>query len=327
MTQISVALPVYNGANFLREALESILSQDFADFELVISDNCSTDETPQILAEFVNRDPRVRVHRSEKFLPQAENVNRAVELCSSTWVKLFCHDDLMLPGCLREIRQAITNNPDCNVRLVGNGEGWLFGNGYLYTTPSVDFQSRVFAGPEFVEKMLGGKANVGLPSLTTATVNKEAWEGSGKFDRRFAHFDVFLWLRLLMNWNYLLVPQVLTTNRIHGAQIAVTARRSLKSINDHRLFWREFLHEFGAELRLPQAVRTRTKFKGLAVAGTTVAIELLRKDTASALRVAAQIPAHWLPVLPLFVARSLMNERRRIATLKDHVPVPLIYPK
>src|SRR5437762_2438372 len=92
--KISVALPVYNGASYLRDAVDSILNQDYEDFELVVSDNCSTDETPQILADYARRDKRVRVSRTKTLIPQAANVNRAIELCHTTWVKLFCHDDL-----------------------------------------------------------------------------------------------------------------------------------------------------------------------------------------------------------------------------------------
>src|SRR2546430_1623778 len=107
MSLISVALPVYNGAVYLREALESILAQEFTDFELVVSENCSTDETPEILAEYARQDCRIRVSRSDTFLRQAENVNRAVELCAAPWVKLFCHDDLMSPTCLGSLYGAI----------------------------------------------------------------------------------------------------------------------------------------------------------------------------------------------------------------------------
>src|SRR5206468_10701299 len=98
--KISVALPVYNGASYLRDAVDSILIQDYEDFELVVSDNCSTDETPQILADYAHRHKRVRVSRTESLLPQAANVNRAIGLCDAPWVKLFCHDDIMVPGWL-----------------------------------------------------------------------------------------------------------------------------------------------------------------------------------------------------------------------------------
>ena len=61
--RVFIGLPVYNGARFLAAALDSLLAQSYRDFTLLISDNASTDETPQICAEFVARDPRVRYVR------------------------------------------------------------------------------------------------------------------------------------------------------------------------------------------------------------------------------------------------------------------------
>ena len=74
--RISVALPVRNGANYIAAALDSILAQTMTEFELVISDNASTDTTPQIIADYCARDPRVKVSRSEQMLALGANMNR-----------------------------------------------------------------------------------------------------------------------------------------------------------------------------------------------------------------------------------------------------------
>src|SRR5262245_29387757 len=73
--RLSVGVPVYNGEAFLRETLESILAQSFGGFELIISDNASTDGTQAIAREFASRDSRVRYHRNEKNLGLARNYN------------------------------------------------------------------------------------------------------------------------------------------------------------------------------------------------------------------------------------------------------------
>src|SRR5215469_8996073 len=118
---ISIALPVFNGVNYLRDALDSICAQTFTDFEVVISDNASTDETLDICQEYARLDSRFKVTRSELFLPQAENVNRAVDLCSAEWVKLFCHDDMMVPECIGRINEALEQAPT-SVGLIANEE-------------------------------------------------------------------------------------------------------------------------------------------------------------------------------------------------------------
>jgi glycosyltransferase involved in cell wall biosynthesis len=321
-TYISIALPVYNGANYLEAALETILSQEFRDFELVISDNFSTDATPEILSKYAKLDKRIKVSRSEKHLPLADNVNRAIDLCSSTWVKLFCHDDLMKPNCLKSIYKIIKDS-DNSLGLIGNGEEALFMNGYTHTP--IYNKSQKFLKKDSIRELLAGKMSVGLPAVTTATVRKEAWEKAGKFDSRFLHFDVFFWVRLLMEWDYFFIAEPLIINRIHGAQISNNVRKG-KTIQEHEKFWKEFLKEFGEDLNLDFSSILKTRLKAVSVAGTTVAIEILKYNFYSALVIGLKTPIFWWPILPFFIMRSLKNEAHKVfVTLKD-VPASIIYP-
>jgi glycosyltransferase involved in cell wall biosynthesis len=324
---ISVALPVYNGANFLREVVESVLAQDFGDFELVVSDNASTDDTPTILADYARRDGRVRVSRSDTLLPQADNVNRAVSLCDTEWVKLFCHDDLMAPNCLRVIAETLREPLPDHLGLVGNGEQWLFANGFIHpaqeTFPN---QFLAFSGRDLLLQVIRGTAPVPLPSLTTATVRKAAWEGSGKFDSRFVHFDVYLWARLLVGWDYRHIAQPLTINRIHGRQVAVAARTSLRTVSNQRKFWREFIAEFGVDLELSIADRAALRMKSASSAATAVAVDLMKHSYRAALYKFVCTPVWYWPIAPALIARALLNESRRISSIRSHVPVSLIYP-
>lgn len=72
---VSIVLPVYNGARFLCQSVDSILSQTYTNFELIIVDDCSTDETPGIIEEYARKDRRVRTirHSQNQYLPQALN--------------------------------------------------------------------------------------------------------------------------------------------------------------------------------------------------------------------------------------------------------------
>lgn len=312
----------------MRECMDSILAQEFRDFELFVSDNCSTDETPDILAKYAKQDSRVRVSRSNEFLHVVDNINRAVALCSGEWVKLFCHDDIMHITCLSSLRKAIERADAASVGLIGNGEAWLFANGYYYASPAAynDAEIKFWQGTDLIGNIVRGTAEIGVPALNTATVRKRAWEDAGKFDGRFDHCDTFLWMRLLMKWNYLFVPEVLTTNRIHGSQGAASARKSLKSVADYRVFWSEFIKEYGSQLKLDARARLKSNLKPLAAAGTSIATEVILGDVKRALNIFFEMPAAWWPVLPAFVARSLRNERRRILPFRPHVPVRMIYP-
>ena len=94
---ISVGLPVFNGENFVREAIESILSQTFSDFELVISDNASTDSTQSICEEYQQKDKRVRYFRSPENRGASWNFNNTFHLSQGEYFKWAAHDDVLLP--------------------------------------------------------------------------------------------------------------------------------------------------------------------------------------------------------------------------------------
>lgn len=325
---ISIALPVYNGANYLLEALDSIQAQTFADFEIVVSDNASTDETIDICQEYARRDSRIKINRSEEFLQQADNVNRAVGLCSAEWVKLFCHDDLMAPKCMARVMQTVSTC-DSQVGLIGNGEQWLFANGYCYRK-SADYDGlERWNGHELLRAQLTGRRSrqsPPLPYLTTATVRKCAWLGSGRFRSSFLHFDIFLWMQLLIDWDYTYIAEVLTTNRIHGAQVAVSARKSLRSVSEHRIFLPEFVRGNGNRLGLTIWSRWLVRNRWLGTAGTAVAVELLRQDYGRAAMTFFALPIAYWPLIPVFIVRSYRYESQKVKSLASDVPMNVLYP-
>jgi glycosyltransferase involved in cell wall biosynthesis len=95
-----MGVPVYNAENYLEVALDSILAQTFTDFELIISDNASTDRTPEICRSYAGKDPRISYYRAEKNRGAAWNFNRVFELSSGKYFKWTAHDDLIAPDCL-----------------------------------------------------------------------------------------------------------------------------------------------------------------------------------------------------------------------------------
>ncbi|RWP45999.1 MAG: glycosyltransferase family 2 protein [Mesorhizobium sp.] len=112
--KVSLGLPVYNGENFLSDAIQSILDQDFGDFELVITDNASTDRTADICLEFAQRDRRIRYVRNVRNLGAGANFNRAFELSTGEYFKWCAHDDRLSSGFLTDCVRAL----DANARHV-----------------------------------------------------------------------------------------------------------------------------------------------------------------------------------------------------------------
>ena len=126
--RVSIGLPVYNGAEFVAPALESLLAQTFGDFELIISDNASTDATQQICEQFAARDKRIRYVRQEINRGLAWNWNQVFELSRGQYFKWAACDDLLHPTFLERCMDVLDRNPDvvwchtrtCHINSLGN---------------------------------------------------------------------------------------------------------------------------------------------------------------------------------------------------------------
>ena len=108
---ISIGLPVFNGENYLEEALQSLLAQTFTDFELIISDNASTDRTPAICEAYAARDRRIRYYRNPTNVGAGPNFNRTVALARGVYFKWAAHDDLLTPDYLEKCVAILDQDP------------------------------------------------------------------------------------------------------------------------------------------------------------------------------------------------------------------------
>lgn len=109
--RVSIAVPVYNGERYLREALDSLLGQSYGDYEIIISDNASTDGTEAIGRAYAERDPRVRYIRHEVNRGAAWNFNYAFGLARGAYFKWHAHDDLIAPSFLAACVAALDRDP------------------------------------------------------------------------------------------------------------------------------------------------------------------------------------------------------------------------
>ncbi len=112
MARISVGLPIYNGDEFLRETLDSLLNQTFSDFELIISDNGSTDKTPDICREYAEKDHRIQLHLHERNRGAAWNYNHVFHLAQGQYFKWASCDDICEPSFLEECLAVLDQNEE-----------------------------------------------------------------------------------------------------------------------------------------------------------------------------------------------------------------------
>jgi glycosyltransferase involved in cell wall biosynthesis len=109
---VTIGMPVYNGAKYIEAALDSILAQTYTDFELVISDNASTDATEEICRRYAQADGRIRYSRNPKNLGAAANYNRLIHLARGRYFRHAAHDDILAPTNIERCVEILDRNPD-----------------------------------------------------------------------------------------------------------------------------------------------------------------------------------------------------------------------
>src|SRR5215470_10109303 len=110
--RLSVGLPVYNGEAYLAESLDALLGQTYEDFELIISDNASTDGTADISQGYVKQDARVRYYRQPRNVGLAPNHNFVVEQARGELFKWASNDDLYARDLLERCVDALDKQPE-----------------------------------------------------------------------------------------------------------------------------------------------------------------------------------------------------------------------
>jgi glycosyltransferase involved in cell wall biosynthesis len=219
---VSIVTPVYNGARYLAECIESVLAQTYEELEYVICENHSTDETPAIVARYARADARIRVVSPERFLPQVANWNFAVRQISpaSAYVKFVHADDTIAPTCLERMVAVAEAHPSVgfvgSLRRSSNGEIDLDG-----IPPTVE----VVPGRWLVRhQLLGGKYTTGAPS---ATLMRRALipDDQPLYDESYLHTDDALSYTALLDWDFGYVGEPLSYIRLHGASTTMWSSR------------------------------------------------------------------------------------------------------
>ena len=109
--RVSIGLPVFNGERYLAGALRCLLEQDYEDFEVIISDNASTDATESICREYAARDPRIRYSRNATNIGASPNYNRVFRLARGEFFKWASHDDECDPSLVRRCLEVFERAP------------------------------------------------------------------------------------------------------------------------------------------------------------------------------------------------------------------------
>jgi glycosyltransferase involved in cell wall biosynthesis len=221
--QISVCVPTYNGAKFLRECLDSILSQTFSEFELLIVDDCSSDSTVEIAHEYAAKDDRIVVSNNTQNLGLVGNWNRCIELSNGEWIKFVFQDDTIAPDCLSKLFVATKLGKPivyCHREFIFEaGTNEVIETGYLNHLSNrnpfgetVDISADRYA--DMALKNIGINL-VGEP--TSVMLHKSIFYKFGCFNPNIITIcDFEFYTRIAVNTGIVRVPEVLAQFRIHG---------------------------------------------------------------------------------------------------------------
>ena len=218
---VSIVTPVYNGARYLRQCVESVLGQTYDNWEYVLVNNCSTDETPAIAQEYVEKDRRIRIHNNTEFLKVIPNWNNALRQISpqSKYCKIVHADDVLFPECVARMVELAENNP--SVAIVGSYR--LVGT--RVNPPGFAYPRTVVPGREVCRATLAKEFYVfGSPStiLIRADVIRRR---SAFYNEENYHADVEACFEVLQEADFGFVHQILSWSRVHETRLTATVAR------------------------------------------------------------------------------------------------------
>ena len=238
--KISVIMSVYNGEEYLAEAIDSVLGQSFTGFELIVINDCSTDRTGELLARYAAQDARVKVHTNEVNLRLPSSLNKAISVAQGKYIARMDADDICLPDRLAQQYAFMEANRDvalssCRFMTLKNGVVSSGGCG-----GKTDHES--------IKAML----LVTNPILHPGIIAKAEVIRSLGYDKNFTCTeDMELWSRFVMSQHRIeILPEYLMIYRLHDKQITETTRERQRGevVAIQKRYYAALLEEMGEDL-------------------------------------------------------------------------------
>jgi len=230
---VSVCVPTYNGGSLLALTLKSIAGQTFEDYEVVIVDDHSTDNSVALAKAYAASDDRVKfLQPSERAGSSARNANRCVQHARGEWIKFIFQDDVMAPDCLASLLDATRNGH----RFALSWHNYAFEaevddqtRAFYETLPTLrTVFSKAYVAPEdFCEAVLTQWLRNFLGPTSSSFLHRECFVRYGAFSSGILGFpDLEYWMRVGSNEGLAIAPAYLVTFRVHGNSISAALRNN-----------------------------------------------------------------------------------------------------
>jgi glycosyltransferase involved in cell wall biosynthesis len=224
--RVSVCIPAWCGGDFLEAAIRSVLAQTWTDFELLVIDDCSPDDTAKRVARYA-ADPRVKYIRNEQNLGPQGNWNRCLAEARGTYIKVLPHDDLISPECLERQVKALDTHPQVALafasrHIIGKGNKSIF----VKRTP---WRDGLVSARETLRKCVRSGTNV-LGEPGAVLFRRSFAEKVGPFDASIPYvLDLDYWARHLAHGDAWCDTTPLASFRISDASWSVAIGRKQAS--------------------------------------------------------------------------------------------------
>ena len=225
MPRLSIGLPVYNAAAYLRECVASILSQDLADLELIISDNASTDGSDAIALELARADSRVRVVRQTSNIGAAGNFNAVFALASAPYFKWACADDATMPGFLLRAVAELDAHPEAVMCYGATTLIDAAGKSLGESTQDLNLRA-----PDVVSRFRRARDHRGLLHVLQGVWRRSALEGTALFGA-FPGSDEALVVEVSLRGTFHEIASPMLRRRMHAA--AASADKTVAGRQEH----------------------------------------------------------------------------------------------
>lgn len=238
--KVSIVIPTYNRARFLPEAIESVLNQDFRDFELLIIDDQSDDNSPAVLEHYAALDKRVRFQVNFSSGGMVAAWNQCLAQARGDYVKLLCSDDkLATAQTLGKLVALLDDNPTAvlaaSVRSVINERSMVEDVWQYWAKPGVKDGRSVI-----MECLEQGHNLIGEPSVVLFRRDKA---GRGFNPRYFVLVDLEMWFHLLEQGDFAFTPEPLCSFRRHGGQLTAFVWAHGIGRNEMDMLLSDYLHK------------------------------------------------------------------------------------
>ena len=209
--KVSVCIPAYNSAAYIKDTVMSILNQTYQNIEVIIVDDQSKDNTFEIASSI--QDPRIKVYKNEQNLGMVGNWNHCLELATGSFIKLICSDDMLDQNAIEKEANALIENPSAN--LVESDTRLVDINGKKTGVYKRYPKSGLVDGKVVAKKALVLKNYFGAP--VNNMMRREAFIKSGGFDEKFTFIlDFDLWLNIACQGDIFIIHELLNSFRIRN---------------------------------------------------------------------------------------------------------------